>query len=62
MSEKKRSFGKKRKSHSSKYSEDDLEKIRERAHMTWERKGKPHNTALSDWLEAEEELKEEGLI
>jgi hypothetical protein len=34
-----------------------LEMIRERAYFIWEKKGKPENTSLEDWLEAEKSVK-----
>jgi len=33
------------------------EKIRQRAYLIWERKGRPENNELDNWLEAERELK-----
>lgn len=40
-----------------KYSKADLEKIRKRAREIWARKRESFNTALNDWLQAEQELK-----
>ena len=40
-----------------KYSRTDLEKIRKRAREIWARKRESFNTALNDWLQAEQELK-----
>ncbi len=40
-----------------KYSKTDLEKIRKRAREIWQRKCQAMNTALDDWLQAEQELK-----
>ena len=40
-----------------KYSQTDLEKIRKRAREIWSRKRESFNTALNDWLQAEQELK-----
>lgn len=40
-----------------KYSKIDLEKIRKRAREIWQRKCQAMNTALDDWLQAEQELK-----
>jgi len=45
-----------------KYSKDDIAKICERAYFIWLNKSKPSNSALADWLKAEEELKKEGKI
>lgn len=39
------------------YSKSDLEKIRKRAREIWKRKCKSLNTALDDWLQAEQELR-----
>jgi len=36
-----------------------VEAIQEKAYHIWERKGRPTNSALEDWLTAEEELKSE---
>lgn len=44
------------------YCEEDLAKIRGRAYYIWERKGRPENGDFDNWLEAEAELKAEGLI
>jgi hypothetical protein len=44
------------------YSYDDLEKIKERAYYIWEQKGRSADSAFQDWIEAERELKAEGLI
>ena len=44
------------------YSYADLEKIKERAYYIWEQKGRPLDSAFQDWLDAEKELKAEGLI
>lgn len=41
-----------------KYSETDLEKIRKRASEIWKRKCQSLNTALDDWLQAEQEFRE----
>jgi hypothetical protein len=54
--------GKAEKQKIAEYSESKLAKIKERAYYIWLRKNKPSNTALSDWLEAEQELKKEGKI
>ncbi len=40
-----------------KYSKADLEKIRKRAREIWKRKCLSFNTALDDWLQAEQELR-----
>jgi len=40
-----------------KYSKADLEKIRKRASEIWKGKCQALNTALDDWLQAEQELK-----
>jgi hypothetical protein len=39
------------------YSLRELEIIRKKAYFIWESKGWPQNSALSDWLEAEEAYK-----
>lgn len=45
-----------------KYSKDDIAKICERAYFIWLKKSKPSNSAMTDWLQAEKELKKEGKI
>ncbi|MBU1863086.1 MAG: DUF2934 domain-containing protein [Candidatus Omnitrophica bacterium] len=32
------------------------DKIQDRAYRIWESKGKPTNTAIEDWIQAEQEL------
>lgn len=44
------------------YSHADLEKIKERAYYIWEKKGRPSNSTVQDWLEAEQELRDEKVI
>jgi hypothetical protein len=39
------------------YSSVSDEKIRQRAYSIWERKGRPENNDLDNWLEAERELR-----
>lgn len=57
---KKRTSKNKTAKQSIKYSDED--KIKKRAYFIWEAKGRKQNTTLEDWLEAEEELREEGII
>lgn len=45
-----------------KYSNSDLKKIRKRAAEIWKGKCQSLNTALDDWLEAEQELKSQSAI
>lgn len=47
---------------SGKYSARQLEMIQERAYWIWEAKGKPANSDLDNWREAEAELKGKGLL
>lgn len=35
------------------YSSTDLDRVKETAYQLWESKGRPSNSALDDWLEAE---------
>ena len=35
----------------------DMDKIRQRAYLIWEQKGRPQNNDLDNWLQAERELK-----
>lgn len=44
------------------YAAGDVERINERAYYVWEKKGRPQDSAVQDWVEAERELREEGLI
>jgi len=44
------------------YSEEELALIKERAYYIWEREGRPDDSDSANWLEAEAELKAEGLI
>lgn len=37
------------------------EKIAMRAYEKWCQRGRPHGTTMQDWLEAERELKAEGM-
>ncbi|MBN2484002.1 MAG: DUF2934 domain-containing protein [Candidatus Omnitrophica bacterium] len=47
----------------SKYSQEDLDKIRTKAYYIWEQKGKPTTeSALDHWLQAERELRRAGMI
>ncbi len=52
----------KKKESAEKYSKDEIAKICERAYFIWLNKSKPANSALSDWLQAETELKKERKI
>lgn len=58
----KKIFNNKKKDAIKKYSSWDIAKINERAYFIWLNKGKPANSAVSDWLLAEEELKKEGKV
>jgi hypothetical protein len=44
------------------YTEEQQAMIRERAYYLWERKGYPDNSHENNWVEAEQELKKEGLL
>ncbi|MFA5337516.1 MAG: DUF2934 domain-containing protein [Candidatus Omnitrophota bacterium] len=55
-------FRKKQKETVTKYSPQDIAKIRERAYFIWLSKGKPVNSAACDWVLAEKELKKERKI
>ena len=52
----------KEKGASAAYSSQVLEKIREAAYFIWENKGRPENSALNDWVEAEKKFKGKALI
>jgi len=36
--------------------------IEQKAYTIWETMGRPQNSAVADWLQAEKELREQGLI
>ena len=59
---KKRMMEKNKPESSRHYSSRREEKIRKRAYYIWKRKGEPFNSNFEDWIEAEEELKSEGII
>lgn len=44
------------------YSQEVRRMIEERAYYIWESKGRPANSALEDWLQAEKELLSEGRL
>jgi hypothetical protein len=44
------------------YSPKDLEKIRARAYHIWESKGRPANSDMAHWFEAEKALRKEKAI
>lgn len=44
------------------YPPESVDRIRELAYFIWEKKGKPANAEMENWLEAERELKRAGLI
>ncbi|MFH1783321.1 MAG: DUF2934 domain-containing protein [bacterium] len=54
--------GKKKKKATEDYSPDDLAKIQERSYYIWERKGRPAFSEDENWIEAEQELRDESLI
>ncbi|MDD4954696.1 MAG: DUF2934 domain-containing protein [Candidatus Omnitrophica bacterium] len=58
----KKIFGKKENAPEKKYSQQDIDKIKERAYFIWLNKGKPNGSSASDWILAEKELKKEGKI
>jgi len=39
------------------YPSSDAEKIRQRAYFIWEERGRPQNSDMDIWLQAEQELK-----
>lgn len=45
-----------------KYSPQILQKINDRAYFIWINKGRPANSSMDNWLQAEKELKKEGAI
>lgn len=47
---------------SSSYSPKDLERIREKAYLIWEAKGRPTQDDMSHWFEAEKVLRKEKAI
>lgn len=47
---------------SSGYSAKDLDKIREKAYLIWEAKGRPAQDDMSHWFEAEKVLKKKKAI
>ena len=55
MARKKVLVGTKKKMNCSSYP--DVEKIRQRAYSIWEERGRPQNSDLDIWLEAEREIK-----
>lgn len=58
----KKQKGKNKKCQAYQYSAMDIEEIKKRAYFIWESKGKPADSYMEDWFEAERELKDEGLI
>lgn len=44
------------------YSCRDIEEIKKRAYFIWESKNKSTDSNEADWLEAEKELRNEGVI
>ncbi len=44
------------------YTQRQLDKIRERAYLIWERNGMPSDTSSADWFASERELIAEGIL
>jgi len=52
----------KQKTTSAGYSPQDLEKIREKAYLIWEAKGRPAQDDMAHWFEAEKALKKQKVL